>query len=187
MLQRGLRRIDSLFSRIRMRPFLHTQRPRRMRGVLEHVVLRVHAPFFDLADLLTDGDHGSAEAIQLHLPFALGGFDHQGSRYRPGHRWRMEAVIDQALGYVVHLDPSARLQRPHIEDALMCYETVLSLVEHGEVFVQAKGYVVCVQDRDFAREREATGSHHRDVGPRDRKDRWTSPRGRRYRANRPDC
>src|SRR5439155_29668 len=77
----------------------------RVRCIREQVVAARLRPVLHLADLLADRDQRVAEAVQLFLRLALCGLDHQGARDRERDRRRMEAVVDDALRDVVHLDP----------------------------------------------------------------------------------
>src|SRR5438132_500514 len=78
-----------------------------------------------LADLLADRDQRVAETIQLFLRLALGGLDHQGAGdWERDRRW-MEAVIDDALRDVLHLDAGGGLEGPAIDDALVRDQAVL--------------------------------------------------------------
>ena len=59
-----------------------------MRRVLEHVVVGVCATIFNGPDLLADGDHGVAEAVQFSLTgkWVWGGM--RGRRESRGREWR---------------------------------------------------------------------------------------------------
>ena len=77
---------------------------RGVRRVLEHVVLLGHVALLNLGNLLADGDHGVAEAVELGLVLRLGGLDHDGAGDGPRHGGRVVAVILQALGDVLGAD-----------------------------------------------------------------------------------
>ncbi len=65
---------------------LADQRPRGVRGVAQRRVLGAPGPGLHLGDLLADGDHRVAEAVDLGEVLGLGRLDHQRAR-RPGTTW----------------------------------------------------------------------------------------------------
>ena len=58
----------------------------------------------DRVDLAADRDHRVAEPVDLVEVLALGRLDHERARDGEGHRRRVEAVVDEALGDVVDGD-----------------------------------------------------------------------------------
>ncbi len=95
------------------------------------------------------------------------------------HRRRVEAVVDQPLGHVVHGDSGRRGDRAQIEDAFVGDEPVGAGVEHREVLVEPAGDVVRGQDRRSGGGGQPVTAHQPDVGPADRQDRSGAPRRRR--------
>src|SRR6266550_1823592 len=96
-----------------------------VRRIREQVVAAGLRPVLHLADLLADRDQRVAETIQLFLRLALGGLDHQGAGDRERDRRWMEAVIDDALRDILHLDAGGGLEGPAIDDALVRDQAVL--------------------------------------------------------------
>ena len=155
-----------------------------MRRVLQHIVELVCAAFLDRADLCADRDERVAEAVELRLRLALGRLDHERARDGPRHRRRVEAVVHHALRDVVDLDARRLVERPHVENELVCAQPVLVRVEHAEVRLQTLRHVVRVEDRDLGRRAQALRAHHRDVHPRDEQDRRAAVGRGRNRADR---
>ena len=77
-----LQRIHRLLARVFVRPGIADDRLRRVRRVLQHVIILVCFARRDLFDLFVDRKHRIAEAVQLLRRFALGRFDHE----RAGNR-----------------------------------------------------------------------------------------------------
>ncbi len=90
----------------------------------------------------------------------------------------MEAVVDQPLGDVFHIDAGRRLEGASVDDTLVRDETVLAGVQQlvVPVLLEPLRDVVGVEDRHFGGECQAFPSHHRDVRPRDRQNRRAAPR-----------
>src|SRR5690606_24697394 len=84
---------------------------------------------------------------------------------------RVEAVVHQALGDILGGDAEARLEVPHVEDALVGNPPPGALVEHRKVRLEPRGDVVRVEDGVFAREANAAPAHHPQVHPGDGEDR----------------
>ena len=143
-----------------------------VRRVLEQVVLGVLAPLLDLHDLVVDGDHRVAEAVELALRLRFGGLDHERARHRPAERRSVEAVIHEPFRDVLGGD---RLEAAEVEDALVGDEAVRT-VERREVGLEPLGDVVRVEDRDLRGVGETGRTHHRDIHPRDRADAGAAPR-----------
>ena len=93
----------------------------------------------------------------------------------------MEAIIHQALGHVFHLDAGA-FAWTKIENAFVRDQAVPTLEEDRKMRVETFGYVVGVEDRDLRCFRQAIGSHHPDVHPRDRQYADAAVRGGGDRA-----
>src|SRR6185369_10723256 len=104
VLAQGRDRIGGERAWILVRPLVCANHGRRVRSVLERIVLPVHAALLDRADLLADRDHRVAEAVELRLRFALRRLDHERARDGERHRRSVEAVIDEALGNVLDAD-----------------------------------------------------------------------------------
>ena len=163
-----------------------------MRRVLQRVVCFVPFAFFDELDFAVDGNHRVAETVQLGLVFALGRLDHQRAGHGPRERWRVEAVIHQALRHVLgghELDGhrwrdefheslfrfglGTRVARPsnhdaaQIQNTLMRHGAVRAFVEHGEIFLQSSRDIIRGEDGDLRGFGEPVGSHQADVNPRD--------------------
>ena len=96
-------------------------------------------------------DHRLAEAVELLLRLALGRLHHQRAGDGEAHGRRVEAVVHQPLGDVVHLDARGALHAARVEDALVRDAPALAAVEDREVRVQPVGDVVRVEDGDLAR------------------------------------
>ncbi len=133
--------------------------------VLQHVVELVGLALLHLGDLLADLDHGIAEAVELALPFRLGGLDHQRVGHREGHGGGVEAIVDEALGHVLDREAGAFLQPPEVDDAFMRHEAAGTLVEHREMRIEPPRHVVGVEDRHHRRPLQPLAAHHGDVGP----------------------
>src|SRR5204863_6160164 len=98
---------------------------------------------------------------------------------RKRDRGGMEAVIDESLGDVLDVDTGRSFEPSGVEDALVRYEAVLAGVQQFVLaaILQSLRNVVGAEDGDFRRHCETIMSHHRDVGPRNGKNRRTAPRG----------
>ena len=151
---------------------------------VEHVVDLVGAALFNRADFRANRNQRVAEAVEFCLRLALRRLDHQRARHRPRHRRRVETVVHHALCDVVDLDARRLVERTHVENELVRAKAVLVRVEHVVVALQARGHVVRVEDRDFGRALQALRAHHRDVHPRNHKDRRAAIWRGRNRANR---
>ncbi len=136
-----------------------------MRRVLEHVVLAVGKAQGDLLDLLADRDHSVAETIQLILRLRLGRLDHYSAGHGEADRRRVESVVHQALGDILHFDSRWRLELAQIEYALVCDGAVGPLVEHRVVLFEHLRHVVGVQDGDLRGVCQPLSTHHEDVHP----------------------
>jgi hypothetical protein len=150
----------------------------RVRGVLQRVVVVIHAPFGLSSislNLLADLDHRLTEAVQLGQRLALGRLDHQRAGHGERQRRRVEAVVHQPLGDVLGRRRRRVLQRARVDDALVGDAAVGAFVEHRVVRLQPLGHVVGVQDRDLRR-RSAPAAHHGDVGVGDGQDAGAAPR-----------
>ena len=146
-----------------------------MRGVAQRVVVRRPQAHADLVDLLPDGDHGVTEAIQLGEVLALGGLDHERAGDRERHGRRVQAVVGEPLGDVIHGDAGGLGHRAQVEDALVGDEPIGSGVEEREMRVQPARDVVGGGDRGQGGQAQAIGTHHPHKRPRDRQNRWAAP------------
>src|SRR6266542_3482219 len=72
--------IGGSFARIGMSPLIGRNGARGVRRMLERVVLPIHPPLLDLADLRADRDEGITQAIEFGLRLAFCRLNHQ----RPG-------------------------------------------------------------------------------------------------------
>mmetsp|Transcript_46287 Transcript_46287/g.117179 ORF Transcript_46287/g.117179 Transcript_46287/m.117179 type:complete len:831 (+) Transcript_46287:42-2534(+) len=151
---------------------------RGVRRVDQRVVVRRPLALLHLADLLADGDQGVDKAVQLGLALALGGLDHERARHGPRHGGGVEAVVNHALGDVLHLNAYV-LELARVEDELVRIGAVLSHEQAGVVLLQAGGHVVGVEDGQRGGLLQPLGAHHRDVRVRDGEDgRGAVRRGR---------
>ncbi len=151
-------------------PFVGGDRGDGVGGVLEGIVLLVRAAFFDGADLLTDGDHGVAEAVELGLGFGFRGLEHQRAGDGPGHGGGVEAVVHETLGDIFNFDAGGFLEVAAVENELMGAAAVLAAEEDRVVGFEAFGHVVGVEDGDLRGGAEAGLAHHADVHPGDGED-----------------
>ena len=147
MLEEPRRRKRRLLARVRPVPRIVCEVACGMRRVLERVVLAIEPAVFDRGDLLADGDHRVAEAVELGLGLALGGLDHERARHRPRHGRRVIAVVHQALGDVFDLDARGLLERAAVDDELVGHPPVGAGVEHLVRAAQPRRHVVGVEDR----------------------------------------
>src|SRR2546422_4193617 len=99
----------------------------------EQIVAARLLPRLDLTNLLADRDERVTKPIELLLRFALRRLDHERARDGERDRGRMEPVVDDALGDVLDLDPRRMLERPGVDDALVCDTAVRPAVQHGIV------------------------------------------------------
>src|SRR3546814_1756534 len=81
-----------------------------VRGVAQGRLLDLVLTPLDRPDLLADGDHGVAEAVELDLALALGRLDHQRAGDREAHGRGVEAEVDQPLGDVRSEEHTSELQ-----------------------------------------------------------------------------
>ena len=155
---------------------------RGVRRVLQRVVGAAPFPGADLRQLGVDRDHRLAEAVELGFRFAFGRLDHQrvGDRERNGRR--METVIGEALGDVLGIHPDFSLQRAQIQYALVRDPAAGPRVEDRKAALEARGDVVGVEDREFARAPDPARPHHAQVHPRHREDQRAAERRRADRA-----
>src|SRR5258708_18983531 len=121
---------------------------RGVRGVLERVVEPVALAAGNGRQLAVDGDERAAETVELGLGFALGRLDHERAGDGERHCRRVVAVVDQAVRHVLDLDP-VLLPRAELEDAFKREATTGTLVEDGEMVLQALGNVVGVEDGEL--------------------------------------
>ena len=170
-------RIGGAFPRIGTIPGILDHLDQRVRRVGQEIVALGRASFLDLPNFLPDPDHRIHEAIELLARLALRGLDHERAGYWERHRGRMEAVIDDPLGNVLHFDSGRGLERPHVENALVGDESMIAGVEHRVVVLEPVGDVIGAEDRDLRRLGQSFLSHQCDVGPGDRQDRRTAPGG----------
>ena len=124
----------------------------------------------NLINLHSYGHHRVTESIQFGLGLALGGLNHQSSRNWETHRRRMESVVHQALGDVIHRDTEILGNAPHINDAFMGDKAMSSGVQNWEVCIKATRNIVRVHDGHFGSQTNSSCTHESDVGPRDRQN-----------------
>ena len=144
--------------------------------MLERIVLTRQLTALHLRDLRANAEHRLAEAVQLRLVFAFRRLDHQRAGDREADGRRMEAVVHQALGDVLHLDARAALEWTRIHDAFVCDGAVRATIEHRVGMLQPLRDVVRVQDRDLRGIRQSLGAHHADVQVADRQDAGAAER-----------
>src|SRR5690349_3670015 len=88
----------------------------------------------------------------------------------------MKPEVHEALGDILGTDAGPRLDAPQVDDAFMGDEPTRPRVNDREMWGQPMSYVVGIEDGHLRRSRQAVATHHRDIGPGDRKDRGRSPR-----------
>mmetsp|Transcript_47461 Transcript_47461/g.135782 ORF Transcript_47461/g.135782 Transcript_47461/m.135782 type:complete len:524 (+) Transcript_47461:207-1778(+) len=181
-LEDPLDREGRLLPSVGVRPLVVHDLALRVGSVLQRIVIHGPRAVLDLPDLLPDGDHGVAEAVQFGLVFRLGRFHHEGMRHGPRHRWRVEAVVLQPLRDVLLHNPALPLQVRAVND-----ELVRALAEgvgrHDvEVRLQPGLHVVRVQDGIHRRVRDTLRAQHGVEHPRDARDARLAPRRRRHGA-----
>ena len=167
-----------------MRPVVAGHVLGRVRGVAQRVVLCWPHPALNRGDLSSDGDHSVDEPVEFLLRFTLGRFDHQRAGDRETHGGGVEAVVDQPLGHVIHRYPRRLGERAQVDDALVRHVPVLAGVKHRIVLAEPPGQVIRVQDRLRGGLAQTVGTHHGDIGPRDRQDARRAERRRRHRPDR---
>ena len=182
MLPQRFEREKRLGLRIGVAPFAKQQIV-GVGGIDQRVVLCVDLSLLDRPDLLTDLDHGIAEAVELAFRFAFGRLDHQRARHRKRHGRGVKAEIHKPLGDVLHRNAGGLLDGAQVDDALMRHPAVLRFVEHGVMGREAVGHIVGGQNRMLGRPLEAFGAHHGDVGPGDGQNRRRAPGGGRDLAD----
>src|SRR6202453_4043706 len=109
-----------------------------VRGVLERVVIVVELAGRHAGDLGADRDHRIAEPVELGEVLALGRLHHQSACHRERHGGRVETVVDEPLGDVIHGDAGLRGERPQVQNALVRHQAIAALVQHREVRRQAE-------------------------------------------------
>ncbi len=154
-----------------------------MRGVTQGVVVHRPGALADLVGLPPDRDHRIAEPVNLGEVLALGRLDHQRPGNRERHRRRVETVVDESLGHILHGHPGPLRQRAQIEDALVRHQPVTPGVENGKAGRQAVSDVVGIEDRHGRGLAQAVRAHQADVRPGDHQDARRPPR---RTADRPD-
>src|SRR5262245_52231861 len=125
----------------------------------------------DLGDFLPNRDHCVAEPIELLLRFGFRRLDHQGPRNRKAHSGRVEAVVDEAFGYVVDCYAAGFLQPPRINDAFMRDAAGIIAVKNRKMRVESRCDIVRAKDRDLGCSAQPVRAHHQNIGQRDRQDR----------------
>ena len=158
---------------------------RGVRRPLQRVVLPVRPPFLDLPDFGADADQRFAEPVEFLAGLALRRLDHQRAGHREGHGGRVEPVVHQAFGDVLHADSGGGAERPAVEDELVRHPAPRPPVEQRVVRGEPVRHVVRREDRDFAGFAQAVRPHHADVGPGDRQDRRAAVRRGGHRAHPP--
>ena len=147
-----------------------------MRGVDERVVVGRPFAASDGFGFALDSDHRLNETVELCDVFALGRFDHEGSRNGERHRRGVEAVIDKALRDVVDRDTRFGCQWPEVEDALVCDQTVFSRVQNRVVLAKSRCYIVCGEYCGCCRVTQTVRPQHANVSPRNREDAGATER-----------
>src|SRR5437870_4718882 len=127
------RREGRLLPRVGVRPLVGGHRAGGVGRVLEDVVLAVRPALLDGADLVADGDHRVAEAVELALGLALGRLDHEGPGDGEGDRRRVEAVVHEALGDVHDLDAGRLLELARVRDELVADAPLAPAETHREM------------------------------------------------------
>ena len=148
-----------------------------VRSIDQRVVFRRPYSCCDLVSLLANTDHRVDEPIDLAKVFTLGGLNHQCPRNGEGHRGGVEAIVDEALGHIIHSDTGRLSERSNIEHCLVGHQAVVPRVENGVVVAEPCCHVVGSKNRRRGGFRETIGSHHSDVSPGNRQDAGASIRG----------
>ncbi len=99
-----------------------------MGRVPQRIVARIELARMNVLDLLPDGDHRVAEAIEFGLALGLRRFHHERVGYRKGQRRRMEAEIHQPFGDVSNFNSRTVLELTHVYDELMRDKAVRACV-----------------------------------------------------------
>ena len=159
-----------LLARVRARPLGDHDVGRGMRRVAQRTVVDRPLPRLDGPDLVADGDHRVAEAVELGEVFRFGRLDHERARHRERDRGRVEPEVDQALGDVVGGHPGALRDRAQVEDALVRDESARAAVEHRVVRREPRRDVVGGEDGGLGGAQQAVAAHQLDVRVRDRED-----------------
>ena len=97
-----------------------------MRRMAQCRALNTDLSINDLLDFGANRDHGIDKSMDLIDVFRFSWLNHQGSSYRKGHRWRMEAVIHQTLCDVINCDTRILGQAADIKNALVGNSTIIS-------------------------------------------------------------
>src|ERR1700690_368028 len=92
------------FARIWPVPVVRRNHVRRVRRILEQVVLLVRRAGFNGRHLRMDGNHRITKPVEFRLRFALGRLNHERVGPRPRQRWGMKAVTHQPLDPVLGSD-----------------------------------------------------------------------------------
>mmetsp|Transcript_69105 Transcript_69105/g.205648 ORF Transcript_69105/g.205648 Transcript_69105/m.205648 type:complete len:393 (-) Transcript_69105:2027-3205(-) len=150
--------------------------------VLQRVILGWPRTVLDLPDLLPDGDHRIAEAVELRLVLRLCGLHHQGVGHGPGHCRRVEAVVLQPLRNILLNDARLPPEVRAVNDELMRAPVVRVGGNNGVVGREPGLHVICVEDGIPRRVCDAPNAEHRAEHPRDARDAGLAPGGRGDRA-----
>ncbi len=172
-------RIGCLGPRVRTVPFIRRHNSRRMRCVLQHVVLSIRNAQLYFTYLLADSDHRITESIEFIFRLALCGLHHQGSGDRETDRGSVEAIIDQPFRHILHLHSAGPFQWTQVEYALVGDGPVLSLIEDWVMRLQPTGDVVGIEDCHFRGTCQTGAAQKEDVDPGYRKNARRSVRRRR--------
>ena len=149
-----------------------------MRRVAQRAFLGGDLAGLDRFDLGADGQKRRDEAVDLGFGLALGRLHHQRASHWPAHRRRVEAVVDQPLGDVVHRH-ARRREGPGVEDAFVRHPSPVAHEEDRILRLQPGRDVIGVQDRHAGRLGQPLAAHHHAIGPGDQQDRGRAPgRGR---------
>mmetsp|Transcript_50792 Transcript_50792/g.163025 ORF Transcript_50792/g.163025 Transcript_50792/m.163025 type:complete len:1046 (-) Transcript_50792:41-3178(-) len=147
-----------------------------VRGVLQGVVVCRPSAVLDLADLLLDGDHRLAEAVQLIFVLGLGGLDHQGMWHRPRHGRCMEAIVLQALGDVLLDNAGLAADVREVHDELVRTPVVGIGGDDWKVRLKPRLHVIRVENGIARRVGDSLVAEHGAEHPRDDGDACLTPR-----------
>ncbi len=149
-----------------------------MRGVLEQVVVLGLLALANLFDFLADRDEGFDQSVNLLKRFRLGDLDQQTGGNGPRAGRRVEAIVDQSLGKVHHLE-SDILEFGNVNQKLVSHTATVTGVLELVVILQTVGDVIGCEQRSLGRLLETSPSKHLDVSPCNGQDRSGTPRSGR--------
>lgn len=169
-------RVGGLGAWVRMCPVIGRNDLCRVRGILEHVVLRICLARDDVRDFRMDAAHGFNEAIELGFGFGFGGFNHESPWDRERHGGCMEPEVHEAFGNVIDRGVGDVVDGARIKDTLVSDESLSARVEDGVEVAEFFSDVVGIEDSDRRGFFETGFAHGCQVHPADGRNGSTSPR-----------